>query len=201
MAPKISDEAKEERKQILLNAALECFSQKGYYATSVDDIVAFSKLSKGSFYNYFTSKEEIFISLLEGQTERSLHRLKGELLKRKTAVEKLQYLIRLDLPFSERKKKLMRVQLEFWMYSADHPEIEKIMTDRFEIVLLVVKDIIMFGIENEEFRIDVNPEKAASMFWALHDGIWIHSLVLDDEKLVEGKILEMEETLLKYLCK
>lgn len=201
MSPKISEEAKEERKQLLLRSALECFSKKGYYATSVDDIVAFANLSKGSFYNYFSSKEELFISLLEAQTELSLHRLKEKLLIMKTAVEKLQYIIRLDLPFNEIKKKMMRVQLEFWMYSTGHPEIKKLLTDRYERVLSVVKEVITMGIETGEFRNDVDPDRAAAMFWALHDGIWIHSIVLDEKKLVESKIIEMEKTLLKYLCK
>jgi AcrR family transcriptional regulator len=200
MSPKISEEAKEERKQLLLHAALECFAKNGYYATSVDDIVAFANLSKGSFYNYFSSKEELFISLLEAQTTLSLYRLKEKLLKMETAVEKLKYIIRLDLPFNELKKKMMRVQLEFWMYSTGHPEIKKILTDRYEIVLTIVKDIIEMGIETGEFRKNLDPEKAASMFWALHDGIWIHSIVLDEKTLVESKIIEMEKTLLKYLC-
>jgi AcrR family transcriptional regulator len=49
----------------LLESAKTLFSQRGYYATSVEDIVASAGLSKGAFYFYFKSKEELFKSLVE----------------------------------------------------------------------------------------------------------------------------------------
>jgi AcrR family transcriptional regulator len=52
-------------RERLLESAKTLFSQKGYYATSVEDIVASAGLSKGAFYFYFKSKEELFKSLVE----------------------------------------------------------------------------------------------------------------------------------------
>jgi len=52
-------------KERLLESAKILFSQKGYYATSVEDIVESAGLSKGAFYFYFKSKEELFKSLVE----------------------------------------------------------------------------------------------------------------------------------------
>jgi AcrR family transcriptional regulator len=52
-------------RERLLESAKRLFSQKGYYATSVEDIVASAGLSKGAFYFYFKSKEELFKSLVE----------------------------------------------------------------------------------------------------------------------------------------
>lgn len=52
-------------KERLLESAKRLFSQKGYYATSVEDIVASAGFSKGAFYFYFKSKEELFKSLVE----------------------------------------------------------------------------------------------------------------------------------------
>ncbi|WP_099156600.1 TetR/AcrR family transcriptional regulator [Virgibacillus ndiopensis] len=199
MAPRISEEAKEEKRLALLDAALECFSQKGYYASSVDDIVRYSNLSKGSVYNYFNSKEDIFISLLQHQTKTSLERLNKVLSEIKSPLEKLKYWINLDIPFNIHKKKMMRVHIEFWMYSADSPDVKKVMTDRFDTVLKIVKDIIAEGKEAGEFRKDVDPEKAAGMFWALHDGLWLHTLVRFNEKELEERIKEIETTMLAYL--
>jgi len=48
-----------------LQAALACFAQKGYYQTSMDDIVAQSELSKGALYWHFKSKQELFVALIE----------------------------------------------------------------------------------------------------------------------------------------
>jgi AcrR family transcriptional regulator len=52
-------------RERLLESAKRLFSQEGYYATSVEDIVASAGLSKGAFYFYFKSKEELFKSLVE----------------------------------------------------------------------------------------------------------------------------------------
>jgi AcrR family transcriptional regulator len=52
-------------KERLLESAKRLFSQKGYYATSVEDIVESAGFSKGAFYFYFKSKEELFKSLVE----------------------------------------------------------------------------------------------------------------------------------------
>jgi len=52
------------RKQIL-DAALKLFSHRGYGATSVIDIAAQAKLSKGNVYHHFEDKESIFRALLD----------------------------------------------------------------------------------------------------------------------------------------
>ncbi len=52
-------------RERLLESAKVLFSQKGYYATSVEDIVESAGFSKGAFYFYFKSKEELFKSLVE----------------------------------------------------------------------------------------------------------------------------------------
>ncbi|MFD1038241.1 TetR/AcrR family transcriptional regulator [Virgibacillus byunsanensis] len=197
--PKISEEAKEEKRLALLEAALECFSTKGYYASSVDDIVQYSNLSKGSVYNYFKSKEEMFITLLQYQTKTSLENLTVVLNEIESPLEKLKYWINMDIPYNLKKKKMMRVHLEFWLYSTDSPEIKRVLTDRFDIVLGKVKDIIAEGQQAGEFKKDIDPEKAGAMFWSLHDGVWLHALVRYNEKELEALIKEMEKTMLSYL--
>ncbi|MCP3761768.1 TetR/AcrR family transcriptional regulator [Domibacillus sp. A3M-37] len=54
-----------ERKKNVMNAAHALFVEKGYAATSVQDILDQSGISKGTFYNYFPSKNELLISIFE----------------------------------------------------------------------------------------------------------------------------------------
>jgi AcrR family transcriptional regulator len=56
------DPAQETRTRIL-EAAVKVFATKGYHDTKVDDIVSESSTSKGSFYFYFPSKQDIFLAL------------------------------------------------------------------------------------------------------------------------------------------
>lgn len=51
------------RSTILLSAR-ECFRDKGYENTTIRDIVRQTGLAAGTFYNYFSSKQDIFVALL-----------------------------------------------------------------------------------------------------------------------------------------
>lgn len=49
----------------LLEVAKELFSQKGYYETRISDIVNRANVAQGTFYIYFSSKEDIFLELIK----------------------------------------------------------------------------------------------------------------------------------------
>lgn len=54
-----------DTRQTLLAAATARFREAGYVATSVDDICAAAKVSKGAFFHHFKSKEEVALAALE----------------------------------------------------------------------------------------------------------------------------------------
>lgn len=56
----------ELRKKQILECAKKIFSEKGYYDTQVDDIVKMVHIGKGTIYQYFRNKEDVFRALLEG---------------------------------------------------------------------------------------------------------------------------------------
>lgn len=62
----------ESKKRELVEIAERLFLEKGYAETSVDDILAASGLSKGGFYHYFKSKEEVLNASLNNLIEDSL---------------------------------------------------------------------------------------------------------------------------------
>jgi AcrR family transcriptional regulator len=54
----------ERRRRRIADAALALFANRGYNATSVEDVVAQAKVSKSAFYEFFMSKEDCFRELL-----------------------------------------------------------------------------------------------------------------------------------------
>lgn len=54
-----------EAKETLLLSAYKLFINKGFYNTSMQDLVAESGLSKGAFYHYFTGKKDIYVQVVE----------------------------------------------------------------------------------------------------------------------------------------
>jgi len=61
--------SEEIRREEILEAALKCFSKRGYHDTRMDDIIKESGLSKGAIYWYFKGKRDIFIFLIEQHLE------------------------------------------------------------------------------------------------------------------------------------
>ncbi|MEK5146989.1 transcriptional regulator, TetR family [Psychrobacillus psychrotolerans] len=59
---------KNRKHQVLLTAQ-KLFIKNGFAATSVQDIINESKISKGTFYNYFSSKNECIISIIDNAKE------------------------------------------------------------------------------------------------------------------------------------
>ncbi|GGA26592.1 TetR/AcrR family transcriptional regulator [Psychrobacillus lasiicapitis] len=53
------------KKQNVLVAAQKLFIEKGFRSTTVNDIIEEANISKGTFYNYFSSKNECIIAILE----------------------------------------------------------------------------------------------------------------------------------------
>lgn len=58
------DNTTEERRQKVLEVAIEEFASKGYNATSINEIARNSNISIGAMYSYFASKEDLFLSIV-----------------------------------------------------------------------------------------------------------------------------------------
>lgn len=50
---------KKDKKEILMNSATNLFKTKGIYSTTVSDIVKDAGIAKGTFYLYFSDKDEV----------------------------------------------------------------------------------------------------------------------------------------------
>jgi len=61
--PKISDERRAERLEQILLGARRCFAENGYEGATVAKLEREIGLSRGAIFNYFPSKEDLFIEL------------------------------------------------------------------------------------------------------------------------------------------
>lgn len=62
----------QDTKQKLLTQALNLFAKQGFDQTSIQQIISASKVSKGAFYHYFSSKEEILDEIAENYADKAL---------------------------------------------------------------------------------------------------------------------------------
>jgi AcrR family transcriptional regulator len=75
MCPKVSVQYKIKAKEKIVESALFTFSKYGYDRTRMEDIAEGAKVSKGTLYLYFKSKEELFYAI----SERNITKLKEQL--------------------------------------------------------------------------------------------------------------------------
>jgi len=65
LPPPARQERSRQKRDALLQAALELFAQHGYEATSIEDIAQRSAVAVGSFYQHFASKRQVLLVLME----------------------------------------------------------------------------------------------------------------------------------------
>src|SRR5437660_573743 len=61
-----------DKKQLIINAAIKCFAQKGFHSTSIQEIVDTAGIAKGSVYSYFKSKEDLLFVALKREYDRMM---------------------------------------------------------------------------------------------------------------------------------
>lgn len=64
------EEQKAERRRTIFEAAVGLFRAKGYAATTVEEIAAAADIAKGTFFNYFPTKQAVLLHLNELQVAR-----------------------------------------------------------------------------------------------------------------------------------
>lgn len=107
----------------LLDAALTSFAARGYAAASVDDICQAAGVSKGAFYHHFSSKQALFLALLDRWLEafdRQAAMLQGQDL---TVGATLTELAELAAPLFRDAAGQLPMFLEFWSQAAREPAV------------------------------------------------------------------------------
>jgi TetR/AcrR family fatty acid metabolism transcriptional regulator len=161
----------EERKAQIYEAALACFSHKGYHRTTMDDIVAESGLSKGSLYWYFDSKKDLFLSLFQevmgelGQAWESI--VAGE---ETSATDKLLASLALFRAELGEMVPFFGVMMEAWALTRYDEDVESLIGELYEPYVDMVSRIIEEGVASGEFRVG-SVRATALMIMTLLDGI------------------------------
>jgi TetR/AcrR family transcriptional regulator, cholesterol catabolism regulator len=90
-------EPRQEPRQEILRTAARLFQQRGYDATSMNDVAAALKLSKGGLYHHFQSKDEILFHIMSHAMEITEERVINVVRRIDGADERLRTLIRLHI--------------------------------------------------------------------------------------------------------
>jgi TetR/AcrR family transcriptional regulator, cholesterol catabolism regulator len=95
--PFMSRETLIDSRQEILRTAARLFQQQGYDATSMNDVAAALKLSKGGLYHHFQSKDEILFNLMDHAMNITQERVVNAVKGIADPEERLRTLIRLHI--------------------------------------------------------------------------------------------------------
>jgi AcrR family transcriptional regulator len=186
----------ETKRNKIIRAGIDEFSEKGYAKASINTIVANADIPKGSFYQYFSDKKDMFIYICG---------LAGS--------EKLKYISNVlpeisRISFFDVYKKIYMAGIQF---GKDHPEYFRISNDilkdselRTEIVGSQVgrsdgffTDFLKSGIEKGDIREDIDVEFVSSMLTSLSAAMGEYcirkydGLDLDELEVYADRFIEM----------
>lgn len=107
---------KEMTRELLLDAAIEVFAQKGYHGASLDDVADAAGFTKGAVYSNFTRKSDLFRALLEREAGRHDQAL-AETVSR-VPLELLPDVAAELLASPEADQETQTLLVEFWLAAA-----------------------------------------------------------------------------------
>jgi AcrR family transcriptional regulator len=181
MTPPRPDVSEERRAQII-QAALTCFTGKGYNNTTMADVVAKSGLSKGAIYWYFESKDDLFAQAIVSAFSNVGQETFAALEHCTTAADKLRTVAKVTASVSKQIEGFFGLFLEFWASSPQREETGQLWMGMLVQFKDLVVAIVEEGIENGEFR----PVDAERLVWALlatYDGLAAYSMLMPDMDL------------------
>lgn len=102
---------REEKRDVLLDAALRVFALKGYHGATVKDIVEAAQVATGTFYLYFPSKQSAFLALIDRLYEEAMAAVKVARAGREGVIGKLEASLETALRFFGRCPEMARLVL------------------------------------------------------------------------------------------
>jgi AcrR family transcriptional regulator len=193
VSPKLIDKAEKVNK--IATAALCLFSQKGYAATSVEQIAEAAGIGKGTVYDYFPSKEEIFVHAINDWIMDLINRMVektrniGDPIKRlKVFIGMVKDVLNVEEP--DPKKLFADIDQQTFMPGGAFYKRRHIIKDMRATFCSLVVDILLDGVSKKVFKPEIarDVSKIAINLLAYLDGICMHYLIMEEYTEFEDQI-------------
>lgn len=170
---------KNEKKSSIVAAAAHVFAQRGYSGASVAEIAAQAGIGKGTVYEYFTSKEDLFFAVFEWYSNITSTGLTVNISALGgSATQRLEALNDAVMNLWDEIEDMFALTMEFWAASS-----ASVMRRRFQNAFrhlyqnlrAMVSSLIQTGIDHGEFRRDVDAKAVASALVGTWDAMFLQA--------------------------
>lgn len=182
----MSHQGEGDKRQQIIKAALKVFSQKGFHEAKVDEIAQLADVGKGTVYEYFSSKAELFQEMFREGMQFYLRNLNSDLKPAMTCREKFLQIAHMHLKFVVHYKDLAKITMTEQMYFNE--DFRKWIWENKVQKVKLLEQIIEEGITKGEFRgVDAN---AAALAFTGALGAMFSPLVFTKSKANYKELLE-----------
>jgi len=182
---------KEQRRRAILKASQRLFFKKGYQSVSVEDIARKARISKGTIYLYFHSKEEIYARILMNDIEMFHEKLFDIIDESRTAADILLQFSDFYIDFFLNDRELFRILMTFMLRADDlnfSDEMNKHLIHAANKSVEIVDGILEHGFKTGEFYNKKDLIKGRNVVWGLLNGIISLHLFAGKESTREKRI-------------
>ena len=183
MSPK--PDVSEERKDQIMNAAEEVFSQKGFSDARMDDIAEETGLSKGTLYLYYKSKDDLIIAILDRIFRREFRVFENLDYTSMSATDAVWAFVETTAKDVKMMMRLLPITYEFMGLAFRNKFVQKTFKTYLNHYLDILIPIIQHGIDSGEFR-PTDAKEVAIAMGAILEGtllLWVY-----DNSLIEPEI-------------
>ncbi len=153
-------EVKENRKENIFTAALQCFNENGYYKASMDMIAERAKMTKRGLYYHFKSKDELFIELFHYMNKKYYEQIPSYAMRITDPEQRLLTFVKIGKQVLRKNTDFLKFSHEFMSIGIRKPEIRKVFASYYTNQVGRVRKIIEEGIDSGKF-ISIDPDKMA----------------------------------------
>jgi AcrR family transcriptional regulator len=174
MCPKVTSQYKTEVREKIVHAAIIAFSKYGYDRTRMDDIADTAKLSKGTLYLYFKSKEELFYAISENNIRDLKEHLSALFTKSEDLVSDSQ---KFYVNFRKASEQSDEIFLETIAESSRNQKLQDMLYHQRLKVLDVVTEYLSLQIKKGFLNSDMDIDAVALALVALYDGLTVDKII------------------------
>ncbi|MCF7807081.1 MAG: TetR/AcrR family transcriptional regulator [Candidatus Marinimicrobia bacterium] len=199
MSPLQKDPTKPEA---IIRAAIHVFARDGVERGKIADIAKEANIGKGTVYEYFNSKEQIFHAIVDTVISDMVDATQKLFAMDLSPKEKLQTFMRMNTEIIFEMDDAMLIMTEIWAQSAraikrgDAAKTD--LYDGFEKLRMLVSGVLKDGVIAEEFR-DMNFDGVTTLCLAFIDGFVYQYMLTKDEEAFERALVEGIHSLMKGL--
>ncbi len=177
------------KKDLILQAAIEKFIEKDYYIVKIEEIAEAAGVGKGTIYEYFASKEELFIQSFSYWIERYELLFLESYTPHSSVKKSLYNIMMIHRTFF--KENSHWVKFVFIEKPSFINKLDILMAERRKQQLQGIQGLLLLGIEQGEIREDIDLEITANIFLTISFVMMGEMLIMDDIEPDIDKITKM----------